>query len=350
MTRTSRVAIAVACALVLLHTVAFPFQKKKKDKDFTQTLAALPEPPAAVTVETARLSYRVTPLSAKGLLSQQTRDALKTLLALSRGTSVVKIRAYVAGTGDLRRIQSIVSEEFSERRIALPVLSVVQVGGLPLEGAQVQLEATLQERRVVNPRGVLFIAGQETAGAGLAKALDAAGGQAEDMLRVSCFADLLESAQALRTDIGRRFPKAQLSLVQAQRITGRPVTQCEGVARLRSAAAPSPDAVPVTAPRLVLAGAQLAFRYQEEDARLAFQRLEKTLQAAGSSLRRAVKLNVYPLSPQLADLVRKVQFDFLDRRHPPATTMLPFEGLPSMDASFGLEVVALADGAGSSSQ
>ena len=35
--------------------------------------------------DTDRLFYQVTPLSSKGLLSQQTRDALRTLVRLNRG-------------------------------------------------------------------------------------------------------------------------------------------------------------------------------------------------------------------------------------------------------------------------
>ena len=36
-------------------------------------------PPATVTAETSRLVFQVSPLSTKGLLSQQVRDALKAL-------------------------------------------------------------------------------------------------------------------------------------------------------------------------------------------------------------------------------------------------------------------------------
>ena len=83
----------------------------------------------------------MTPLSAKGLLSQQTRDALKGLLHSSHGT-IVKLRAFVAGSGDLRRVGEIAGEMFLEKHMPLPALTVVQVGALPLEGAQVVMEAT----------------------------------------------------------------------------------------------------------------------------------------------------------------------------------------------------------------
>jgi enamine deaminase RidA (YjgF/YER057c/UK114 family) len=366
-------------ALLLLAALLNPLpealaqrRKSKKDEDFTQTLEVLPDPPAWLRVETSRLSFLVAPLSAKGLLSQQVRDGLKWLLSAARGGKVVKIRAFVAGTGDLRRVQAIVSEIFSERRLALPVLSVVQVGGLPLEGAQVQLEATLEARRPANPSGVAFLSGQaatsaeprpqvkslaEQSLAALLKAAAAAGARPAEVLRLTCMASSLDDHLAVRQAMLARFPGVPQSLVQTQRAPAQGVVECEAVSRLSKPAGQpvvliNPDGLPVSknysqlalvsAPRLILAGTQLAFRYTEEDARLAFQRLEKTLQAAGTSLRQMVMLNTYPLSPLLADMVRKVRFEFLDQSRPPASTLLPFEGLPSMDASFGLEAVALA--------
>ena len=103
--------------------------KKKKGDDVTQALALPPELPAAVTAETGRLAFQVTPLSAKGLLSQQTRDAIKNLLRSSRGP-IVKLRAFVAGSGDLRRIGEIAGEMFLEKHMPLPALTVALVGAL----------------------------------------------------------------------------------------------------------------------------------------------------------------------------------------------------------------------------
>ncbi|MBL0156451.1 MAG: RidA family protein [Bryobacterales bacterium] len=370
MTSTHRATVAALAAVFLLQAVAAPNQRsKKKDPDFTQTLEVLPDPPLAIPAETARLGFLTAPLTAKGLLSQQTRDSLKALLAASRGAQFIKIRAFVAGTGDLRRVQAIVSEVFTERRLTLPVVSVVQVGALPMDGAQVQLEAVLQEKRPVNPHGLALISGQDSAGPEpvtvlvrqsverLKQALTAASAAPDQMLRVGCFVTSLDGLATMRESVAQSFPKAQITIVQTQRLAERQVAECEGAARLTKAPASpvvllNPEGLPasknysqlalVSAPRLIFAGDQLAFRYQESDARLAFQRLEKTMQAAGASLKNTVMLNIYPLSPQLAELVRKVRFEFLDQARPPASTMLPFEGLPSMDASFGLEAVAVA--------
>src|SRR5215472_16866275 len=147
-------------ALCALAAFAGPFDKKKKksDEDVTQVLQLPKDPPSAVVAETARLGFVVSPLSSKGLLSQQVRDALKTLQRSVGGAGIVKLRAFVAGSGDVRRVQAIVSETFTDRRQPLPALSVVQVGGLPLEGAQVVIEATVVGKKEVNPNGLVFIA------------------------------------------------------------------------------------------------------------------------------------------------------------------------------------------------
>jgi enamine deaminase RidA (YjgF/YER057c/UK114 family) len=52
-------------------------------------------------------------------------------------------------------------------------------------------------------------------------------------------------------------------------------------------------------------------------------------------------LNVYPLSRSIGELVRKIQPEFFDRARPPAGTTLPFEGLPSLDASFAVDAIAV---------
>ena len=68
-----RTLLALVCALSVL--IAAPQRKKKEEQ--TQTLQLPRELPAAVVGDTRRLTFHVTPLSARGLLSQQIRDALK---------------------------------------------------------------------------------------------------------------------------------------------------------------------------------------------------------------------------------------------------------------------------------
>jgi|YNPNPStandDraft_1061719.scaffolds.fasta_scaffold04706_8 enamine deaminase RidA (YjgF/YER057c/UK114 family) len=346
-------------------------KKKKREEEITQVLELPKEPPPTVVADSRRLSFHVAPLTGQGLLSQQVREALRALLRQVRGASIVKLRAFVAGTGDLRRVQAVVSESFTERRQPLPVLSVVQVGALPLAGAQVALEAAAVERGTVNPHGLAFISGQAATAAdplaavgplleqslgGLRAAAQSAGAAQENVLRVTCFVSSLEEAPRLRERLASEFPRAALNLVQPQRAPARALAECEAVARL-SAEPPraltlwNPPGLPqspffsqialVGPARLALTGAQLGFRYGEEDARLAFQRLGRTLQEAGASFQGIAVSHIYPLSSALGEMIRRVRAEFYSRQAPPASTMLPFEGLPSLDASFGVEVIAV---------
>ena len=361
--------------LVLCALAAFPgpFDKKKKksEEEATQVLQLPKEPPSAVTAETARISFSVSPLSARGLLSQQIRDALKALQHSAGGATFVKLRAFVAGSGDLRRVQAIVSETFTDRHMPLPVLSVVQVGGLPLEGAQVVLEATLAGKKDVNPNGLVFIAGQqassprplepvaplaEKALEGLRAAVRGAGSQPEDVLRGTCFLSSLDGFGKVRDLIVSEYRGAVWNFVQIQRASFNSVVECEAVARSRvkiqkALELLNPEGLPkspyysqialVGAARVAITGTQVAFGMQDADARLAFGRLEKELASVGASIKDVAWSSIYPLSNSIADEVRKVRFEFYDPARPPASTLLAFEGLPSMDASFAVDVVAV---------
>jgi len=145
--------------------------------------------------------------------------------------------------------------------------------------------------------------------------------------------------------------------VQLHRSPFRGVVECEAVAKAARKSAgpvefqnpPGLTASPnfsqlalVSASRLVLTGTQMSYGYQDSDARLAFQRLSKALDQGGSSIKDIVFSSVYPLSTSLAEQVRRIRFEFFDKSRPPASTLLPFEGLPAMDAGFAVDVVALA--------
>jgi len=363
--------------MVLVWSLAAPhaaLAKKKKGDDErpTQVLQLPKDPPVAIVAETSRLQFHVTPLSAKGLLSAQVREALKALPRITGGATIVKLRAFVAGSGDMRRVQAIVSETFTEHHWPLPVLSVVQVGGLPLEGAQVVLEAASIAKRDLNPHGLIFLAGQQVTGpgpldpvaplaekslAGLRTAVTAGGATPGDVLRGTCFLSSLDDLAKVRAHVAASFPAAAWNFVQIQRAPARAIVECEAVARGQAQSgealeflnpeglAKSPNysqLARVSAPRIALTGTQVAFGIQDADAKLAFSRLEKELGQVGASLKNAAMSSVYPLSEASANLVRKVRFEYLDQARPPASTMLLFEGLPSMDASFALDVVAVA--------
>jgi enamine deaminase RidA (YjgF/YER057c/UK114 family) len=333
-------------ALLLWQSLALPLQRKKKNEDLTQTLDALPEPPVAVVAESTRLNWRAASSSGQGLLSQQTRDALKTLLLATRGARLVRIRAWVSGPGDLRRVGQIVAELCGERKLALPALTVVQVGGLEREGAQVSLEALVEEKKAVNPHGVAFgsAAAAEPGQAldRLRRAMDKVG--ASPALGLTCSVTSAPLMDEARQVAARLFPGVATTLVRAQRMDEAPRAVCEALGRLEREPALErvEGAVAVGPARLVVSGAQLAFRYQAADAQLAYQRLERSLAAQGGSLKRALSLGVYPLSAPLAELARSAGVEFLSAARPPVGETLRYEGLPALDASFAIEAVALA--------
>src|SRR5262249_32162455 len=191
----------------------------------------------------------------------------------------------------------------------------------------------------------------------LKTALRAAGLSTSDVLRVTCFCSSFEDYAAVRGIVEPDYHHAAVDIVQLQRSPFRGVVECEAVARAaRKSASPVQFQNPpglraspnfsqlalVSAPRLLLTGTQMSYGYQDSDARLAFQRLSKALDQGGSSIKEVIFSSVYPLSTSLAEQVRRIRFEFFDRSRPPASTLVPFEGLPAMDAGFALDVVALA--------
>ena len=327
-----------------------------KKKDITQVLELPKDPPQAVAAETRNLIFHVAPLTTKGLLSQQIRDGLKALLKANSGDTVVKIRAFVSGTGDMRRVPALVSEIMTDKHLALPAVSVIQVGGLPLEGAQVSLESISVSRKETNPGGILLIGGQEAstpkpfestlplAEAALAK-LDAvlAGTQA---LRVTCFTTSLADAPRLQTQVTARYPQAAVSIVVLQRAASRSTVSCEAASRLpdHDFKLNGNEATAVLSPRIAFTGTQVAFGFEDNDARLAFKRLDKALEPLGASTKTVALANFYPLSNSIARQIDKIRLEFFNPRELPPSTNLPFEGLPSIDASFAVEVAAAISG------
>ncbi len=316
-------------------------KKKKKGDEINQALPPPPELPAAVTAETGRLAFQVSPLSSKGLLSQQARDALKALLRSNRGT-IVKLRAFVAGSGDLRRIGEITGEMFQEKHLPLPALSVAQVGALPLEGAQVVIEATEADRKLVNPSGIAFLSAQPAPNvadslAKLKSVLAAAGAEPSDALLVTCFVSSLDDHRDAPQAMAAAFPGAALDYLQMQRAPVIPAADCEATARLsKPASSSSPQMAAVSSPQVVITGTQLAFGTQDGDFKLAFQRLEKTLAAFKTRFDRVVMAHLYVTASGLSSRVLAIQ-----SAQPGAMTLIPLESLPSLDALFGIDVIAV---------
>ncbi len=296
-------------------------KKSKNDELPTQARGELLQPPLARSADATRLSFLAAPLSSRGLLSQQTREALKYLIAQARGAQFIRLRAFVAGTGDLRRVPQLVSEVLGEKHLSLPVVTTVQAGSLSLDNAQVLMEATLQQRAVANPDGLRFV----TAAGATSEAALASLKQTGELLQVTCYVPALEGRAAV----------PGVALIQPQNLSSLTGTVCEGVTR-----AAGPGGV---RGGLLFTGAQMAFGYSVADSHLAFERLEKTLAGAGSSLKSAVVFNVYPLSRQLGEMALQAGQSYLDPAHSSAGLRgVVFAGLPSMDGAFAIEAVAAA--------
>jgi enamine deaminase RidA (YjgF/YER057c/UK114 family) len=327
-------------------------KKKPNKKDLEPVTQVLPLPkdlPSAISAEPQKLAFHVSPLSNKGLLSQQTRDAIKAILAANKGETIIKLRAFVAGSGDTRRVQTLVSEMFAEKHLPMPVLSTILVGSLGMEGAQILLESVSVEKKPVNPNGLLFVSGK--GGKSYKEATDQLR-LAVKSIRVTCYVNDFETANPDRQMAGT----AAYTVVQMRREASPVVAECEAVARAANALSEplkliNPAGLPtspnfsqlaaVNAPKIVFSNLQLAFQAQESDVKLAFDRLGKTLETQGVGYKNVFMTSIYVLTQEAMDRVRAIRFSYLDKANPPASTLLPFEGLPSLDASFGIEVVAV---------
>jgi len=363
---------SVFCAAWLPQATAQTRRDKKDKEPKTQVLELLPSPPSAIIAETSRLEFSVAPITSQGLLSQQVRQGLKALFKAHRHGRIVHLRAFVTGSGDTRRVRDVVAEVFTARKQPIPALSLVQVGPLPVVGAQVVLESVAEVKKKVNPNGLAFLSGQAVASgepvldvaplvkSSLAKIRYAASGLGltpSDVLRVTCYCSSLHDGSAVHREMAENFPDAALNHLQLRRVYTRASVTCEAVARL--ARLPddeldfiNPEPLPhtqdssqvaVVGPtRIVLSGTQLGFEYQERDVRLALERLGKSIDGSGSSYRRVAMTRFYTLSNAISKSIRELRWDYLNRSKPPANTLIELEGLPSLDASFAMDVIAVA--------
>lgn len=328
------IVLILGAALVL--PTAAQKNKKKTEEPVTQTLPVLKDPPGAIAAETAHLVFHVSPLSSKGLLSQQIRDALKALLRDTHGAAIVKLRAFVAGSGDMRRVTTIVSETFTDHKLALPVVSTIEVGALPLEGSQVVIESIAVDKKTMNPNGLAFYSAQPV------KQLRPLTGA----LRATCFLSSLDDLAKVKSAVFAAYSGAVVNFVQSQRLGFEPQDVCEAVARLDTPPAQpvviQNGAALVNTPKIVLTGTQMAFKDTDADLRLAFERLRKALEPLSVTYKDVFWSSAYPLTRPVEEKVHAMQQEFFDRSQPPAGTMLLFEGLPSLDATMAMDVIAAA--------
>ncbi len=347
--------------------------RKQEEQLKTQVRALLPAPPATTVADSSRLIFRVAPVTTQGLLSRQVRDALKSLLKSLKRDRIVHLRAFVAGSGDTRRVQTVVSEVFTRKHLPLPSLSVIQVGPLPTPGAQVAIEVVAESKRTRNPNGLAFISGQAVASSevtlavaplverSLAKVRSAVyslGLKPKDVLRLTCSCSSLEDGSSVGSKMTAAFPKAAINYVQLRRAYTRAFVSCEALARLKEDPETplrflNPKQIPTAgdhsqialiAPgQVTFSGTQLAFRSLDSDVHLAFDRLGHSLEKQHASLSTVAFTHIYTLSEAITRKVRRLQFHYFDRNDPPASTVVEIEGLPSLDASFAMDVVAVVE-------
>ena len=320
-------------------------QKRKNQEPKSQVLPLPPEPPMALAAETQGLDFHISPLLKTGGLAAQIRMSLGNLIRDTHGETIIKLRAFVSGVGDARRVQAETAAMFTGHKLPLPVLSIVQVGGLGEEAAQVVIEAVVSTGRSVNPNGLAFLVGRTGNSFG-----DAVGKLKEDISRVpvppenvvscTCFTSRIEDYEGERALIQAAFRNTGISVVQAVRDPLNDVTTCQAVGQLTH---PPPEGPLVLLPReravlvdshlLVFTGLQLTFGSFLDDAHEAFSRLQRSASAV-DSVEAPVEVNAFSLNAYAGSALQK------STAVPPSTfNVQTIEGLPAIDASGGLEAV-----------
>ncbi len=283
------------------------------------------EGPGAIAGITSQLVFHVSPLSAKGMLSQQVEDAIKALDKANGAATILKLRAFVVGTGDLRRVQAIVNDLFTIRKWPLPVVTTIQAGAFPLEGAQVMIEAISEEKKIVNPTGLLFVPAVEGASgsAAMAALKSAMGSSASAMLRVTCFADSLAEADAARAAAARAFPKSAGVFLQSTRYTMGTKVACEGIAQ----------GGPTRSAKVLFTAQQFGFN---EDAAGMIEKMDRALESQGAKRTNSALIEVYGTSLAVAAKARAAM-------SPAPATAVFIEGLPALDATIAMEAAIPID-------
>lgn len=299
----------------------------------------------ALAADTESLDFHISPLLRTGGLSAQIRLSLNDLIRDTRSETIIKLRAFVAGAGDARRVQAQAAEIFSERKLPLPVLSIIQVGALSEEAAQVVIEAVVSTRRPLNPHGLAFVAGQSgsTFPAALEKlkhSLHAADVTPDHVLTCTCFTSRIENHETARNEVQNAFPNTAINLVQALRDPANDAATCEAIGQLTHPPSAGPvvwlktaRATLVNAHRLVFTGLQLTFGSFLDDAHEAITRLQRAASSV-DAVEAPVEINAFSLDPYAGSALRK------STSVPASTfTVQTVEGLPAIDASAGIEAV-----------
>lgn len=344
--------LLVAALLPVVLTIAVSAaQRHKNQEPKTQVLPLPPELPKALLADTASLDFHISPLLRTGGLSAQIRQSLNDLIRDTRGETIIKLRAFVAGAGDARRVQAEAADLFTDRKLPLPALTVLQIGALGQETAQVVIEAVVSTHKIVNPDGLAFFSGQngssfEEALRQLRESVAAAAVAPDHILTCTCFTSQIGNYDAARSAVQSAFPSTAINIVQAVRDPANDASMCEAVGQVTEA--PAGPVVLLKRSRvtlvhtrqLIFTGLQLSFGSFLDDAHEAFVRLQRTASAL-QPVAAPVEVNAFSLDAYASSALRK-----MTSFPPSAFTAQTVEGLPAIDASGGIEAI-LAPGVSS---
>lgn len=337
-------ASVAAVSSILLTVAGSAAQRHKNQEPKTQVLPLPPELPKALVADTATLDFHISPLLRTGGLSTQIRQSLNDLIRDTRGETIIKLRAFVAGAGDARRVQAEAANLFTDRKLPLPAVTVLQVGALAQQTAQVVIEAVVSTRKTVNPNGLAFFAGQN--GASFDEALRelrdsvaAAAIPPNHVLTCTCFTSQIDSYDTARGAVQSAFPNTAINIVQAVRDPASDASMCEAVGQLTEPPGgpvvllKKSRATLVNSPQLIFTGLQLSFGSFLDDAHEAFVRLQRTASAL-QPIAAPVEVNAFSLDAYASSALRK-----MTSFPPSAFTAQTVEGLPAIDASGGIEAI-----------
>lgn len=345
--RPARLAsLIVTIALVsAVFSAGLHAQRHKNEEPKPQVLPLPPEPPMALKAATESLDFHISPLLKTGGLAAQIRQSLNDLIRDTKGETIVRLRAFVAGAGDARQVRAEVGQLFTEHKLPLPVLTVLQVAALGDDAAQVVIEAVVSTRRTLNPSGLAFIAGQEggTLQDALQKLKDSAATASvspDHVLTATCFTGLLDGESGVRSMVRNMFPNTAFNVVQAIRDPANEDSMCEATGQPSQTPGDAqvlllkqPRVAIVTSHELVFTGLQLSFGNYLDDAHEAVVRLERSASAFGS-VEAPVQVNVFALDASAGSALRKTTTVPLS-----VFTVQTAEGMPSIDATAGMEAI-----------
>jgi hypothetical protein len=288
-----------------------------------------------VVADTARVTWMAS--KPAGAL----REALNELAPRLARLRVVRLRVFAAGAE-----RSKTGEEVARLKLA-PALTVVPVSGFAGEGRFV-VEATVEGRSIVNPRGLALVSGQpvQADGAGgdvmplIAKSFDkldvahaAVAAKAADVLRVTCFCTSEAGMGGVAALVKKRYPAAACVVARIPAVAGRTLVECESAVRAGWAPgelvhpeglekSPNYSQVAVLAPGKAVWSSAVYGSLREPKAM--FAELDRRLRSAGSAVAQTAMSCLYPVAAAGSEAIRNSRFEFYDRARPPASTMLVF--------------------------